>query len=160
MPDPDLKIRVGGGGEPSPKIFFRPLGPQFGLKIRWIIRGRILGKAQKLSVCHKLAKCYDNLKDKFQLTTPLVKEEILIYVFLVRTKDHILYTLEQSSVLKSHDKFSRHNDAIIYSQLLLLLLLLFFFIFFSAYNHNCKNWSEKVAENTVIWTWFVAVSMP
>ena len=47
MPDPNLEIRVvgwgdghpepeisGGGGDQSPKIFFQPFGPQFGLKIR------------------------------------------------------------------------------------------------------------------------------
>ena len=45
MADPDLQIRVGGGGGSSrscdkgdpiskKKIFFRPFGPQFGLKIR------------------------------------------------------------------------------------------------------------------------------
>ena len=47
VPDPDLDIRRGegggGGGNPDPeirgrspvsKIFFRPFGPQFGLKIR------------------------------------------------------------------------------------------------------------------------------
>ena len=47
VPDPDLEIRRGegggGGGNPHPeirgrspvsKIFFRPFGPQFGLKIR------------------------------------------------------------------------------------------------------------------------------
>ena len=33
--DPDLQIRgVGGGGRGSPKKFFRPFRPQFGLKIR------------------------------------------------------------------------------------------------------------------------------
>ena len=46
MPDPNLEIRVvgwgdghpdpeiSGGGDQSPKIFFQPFGPQFGLKIR------------------------------------------------------------------------------------------------------------------------------
>ena len=48
MPDPNLEIRVvgwgdghpepeisgGGGGGQSPKIFFQPFGPQFGLKKR------------------------------------------------------------------------------------------------------------------------------
>ena len=44
MPDPDLEKRGGGGcssrpgekgrGAPVTKIFFRPFGPQFGLKIR------------------------------------------------------------------------------------------------------------------------------
>ena len=47
MPDPNLEIRVvgwgdghpdseisGGGEDQSPKIFFQPFGPQFGLKIR------------------------------------------------------------------------------------------------------------------------------
>ena len=34
MPDPDLKIRSGGGGEQSRKNFFGPFGPQFGPKIR------------------------------------------------------------------------------------------------------------------------------
>ena len=38
MPDPDLKIRGreggGGSGGGHPPIFFRPFGPQFGLKIR------------------------------------------------------------------------------------------------------------------------------
>ena len=45
MPDPDLEITGGGGGrssrplnkgerERSPKNFFRPFGPQFGLNIR------------------------------------------------------------------------------------------------------------------------------
>ena len=28
------EIRGGGGGGPSPKNFFRPFGPQFGLKIK------------------------------------------------------------------------------------------------------------------------------
>ena len=46
MPDPDLEIcGEGGGGHPnseirggppvSPPNFFRPIGPQFGLKIKW-----------------------------------------------------------------------------------------------------------------------------
>ena len=34
---------------------------------------RIFGKAQKLSVCHKLEKCYGNLQEKIQLTTPLLR---------------------------------------------------------------------------------------
>ena len=43
MPDPDLEIRGGGGGRSSRPLgkgggalqkFFRPFGPQFGLKIR------------------------------------------------------------------------------------------------------------------------------
>ena len=43
MADPDFQIRGGGGGNPDPeitggpglqKIFFRPFGPHFGLKIR------------------------------------------------------------------------------------------------------------------------------
>ena len=37
MPDPDLEMRRGGvgvGGGQSTKNFFRPFGPQFGLKIR------------------------------------------------------------------------------------------------------------------------------
>ena len=42
VPHPDLEIRGGGGGHPdpeicrgqSPKHFFRPFGPQFGLKMR------------------------------------------------------------------------------------------------------------------------------
>ena len=39
MADPDLQIRGQGGGPPDPdpglqKVFFRPFGPQFGLKIR------------------------------------------------------------------------------------------------------------------------------
>ena len=34
MPDLDLEIRGGGGGGGSPKILFRPFGPQFGLKVR------------------------------------------------------------------------------------------------------------------------------
>ena len=33
MPDPDLDIR-GGGGTGLKNNFFRPFGPQFGLKIR------------------------------------------------------------------------------------------------------------------------------
>ena len=45
MPDPDLENRGGGGGGPSrplekarspPPNFFRPFGPQFGLKIRGV----------------------------------------------------------------------------------------------------------------------------
>ena len=52
---------------------------------------RIFSKAQKLLVCHKLVKCYSNLQDKLQLTTPLLRWEILIYVLFARTKDHILY---------------------------------------------------------------------
>ena len=40
MADPDLQIRMGvgggGGGHPDPEIrFFRPLRPQFSLKISW-----------------------------------------------------------------------------------------------------------------------------
>ena len=44
MPDPDLEIRGGGypdslirgeGGDLQKNFFFRPFGPQFGLKIRW-----------------------------------------------------------------------------------------------------------------------------
>ena len=46
VPDPDLEIcGEGGGGHPnseirggppvSPPNFFRPIGPQFGLKIKW-----------------------------------------------------------------------------------------------------------------------------
>ena len=47
MPDPDLEIcGEGGGGHPNSEIrggppvspppnFFRPIGPQFGLKIKW-----------------------------------------------------------------------------------------------------------------------------
>ena len=38
MPDPDLEIRGRGAGVASKKSFFRPFGPQFGLKIR--VRGR------------------------------------------------------------------------------------------------------------------------
>ena len=34
MPDPDLEIRGGGEGGGLQKNVFRPLGPQFGLKIR------------------------------------------------------------------------------------------------------------------------------
>ena len=45
VPDPDLEIKVGGGGGVTqtlragggarcPKFLFRPFGPQFGLKIR------------------------------------------------------------------------------------------------------------------------------
>ena len=42
MADPDLRIRGGGGGNSDPEItggglkttFIRPVGPQFGLKIR------------------------------------------------------------------------------------------------------------------------------
>ena len=33
MPDPDLEIRGGGEGGGLQKNVFRPLGPQFGLKI-------------------------------------------------------------------------------------------------------------------------------
>ena len=34
VPDPDLGVMGGGGGGWSPKNFFGPSGPQFGLKIR------------------------------------------------------------------------------------------------------------------------------
>ena len=34
MADPDFQIRGGGGGTGHEKNFFRPCGPQFGLKIR------------------------------------------------------------------------------------------------------------------------------
>ena len=34
---------------------------------------RIFGKARKLSVCHKLVKCYGNLQDKFQRTNLLLR---------------------------------------------------------------------------------------
>ena len=34
---------------------------------------RIFDKAQKLSVCHKLVKCYGNLQDKLQLTSLLLR---------------------------------------------------------------------------------------
>ena len=35
VPDPDLEIR-GVGGHGLPRNFFRPFGPQFGLKIRGV----------------------------------------------------------------------------------------------------------------------------
>ena len=34
VPDPDLEIREGGGGQSPKRLFFGPFGPQFGLKIR------------------------------------------------------------------------------------------------------------------------------
>ena len=39
VPDPDLEIKGGGGGNGRRSHFFRPFGPQFGLKIRRRGRG-------------------------------------------------------------------------------------------------------------------------
>ena len=39
VPDPDLEIKGGGGGNGRRSHFFRPFGPQFGLKIRGRGRG-------------------------------------------------------------------------------------------------------------------------
>ena len=43
---------------------------------------RIFGKAQKLLCCHNLVKCYGNLQDKFQFTTLLQREAILVLICL------------------------------------------------------------------------------
>ena len=40
--NPDIQIRAGGQ---SPKVFFRPFGPQFGLKIREVGGGGVPGPA-------------------------------------------------------------------------------------------------------------------
>ena len=39
VPDPDLEIKGGGGRNGRRSHFFRPFGPQFGLKIRGRGRG-------------------------------------------------------------------------------------------------------------------------
>ena len=54
------------------------------------------GQSSEVEGLSQVSKMLRQLKDKFQLTTPLVKEEILIYVVRVRTKDHILHTLARA----------------------------------------------------------------